>query len=134
MDYSKQESLFLALQDDDTKSSRSDASVVNSRKHVIVRKDGKKKNFITAFETNYGNTFVMNAKTNQPYDVRYGSKHEDGLFSVILATGETGQTPITLFYDNPEQYERHFRISLSKEAKHRWYKKQRVYNISRLST
>ena len=72
----------------------------------------------------------MNAKTNQPYDAKYGSKDEDGLFSIILATGEFGQTPPILFYDSPEEYERHFGVNLSKETKQRWHKKQLSYRLS----
>jgi hypothetical protein len=52
---------------------------------------------------------------------RVGSKDEDLFFSVILATGELGQAgPPTLFYDNPEQYERHFFTKLPKELKNTW--------------
>lgn len=133
MDYNKQESMFLAnLADDDSKSSKSDVCV-NSRKHVITRRDGKKKIFVTFFETNYGNDFVINAKTNQPYpQVRYGSRHEDGLFSVVYATGETGQTPAILFYDSPQEYERHFNLKLKNETKQRWNKKQLQYKLSML--
>lgn len=55
---------------------------------------------------------------------RVGSADEDLFFSVILATGETGQDPATLFYDNPEQYERHFYTKLSKEMKDYWLEKR----------
>jgi hypothetical protein len=135
MDYEKQ-SRFLPIpeNDEDSQSSKSLLKEFNNRKHSIVRKNphGRGKFFITAFETNYGNTFCVNARTNQPYDVKFGSKDEDRLFSVILATGETGQTPIILYYDNPEQYERHFNVFLSTGTKQRWHKKKNSYNISQL--
>jgi len=52
---------------------------------------------------------------------RVGSKDEDLFFSVILATGELGQGgPPTLFYDSPEQYERHFFTKVPKEMKNVW--------------
>lgn len=52
---------------------------------------------------------------------RVGSKDEDLFFSVLLATGELGQTAPLLFYDNPEQYERHFMIKLTQEKKDAWH-------------
>jgi len=55
---------------------------------------------------------------------RSGSKYEDLFFSVILATGEMGQNAPTLFYDNPEQYERHFFTELSQEIKDIWTEKK----------
>lgn len=49
-----------------------------------------------------------------------GSKDEDNFFSVILSTGETGPNPPLLFYDSPQQYERHFGVQISTETKSRW--------------
>lgn len=58
---------------------------------------------------------------------RTGTKDEDLFFTVVIATGELGQTPPTLFYDNPEQYERHFFTKLSQETKEDWlYKRDRA--------
>jgi hypothetical protein len=54
---------------------------------------------------------------------RTGTKDEDLFFSVILATGELGQEPSTLFYDNPEQYERHFMSKLTEAHKNTWRNK-----------
>ena len=55
---------------------------------------------------------------------RAGSRDEDLFFSVILATGELGQNAPALFYDNPEQYERHFFTKVSNEIKERWEDKK----------
>jgi hypothetical protein len=134
MEYEAQ-NRFLPVPENDETSQASKKSVgVNPRKHLIVRKNRQgKKAFITVFETTYGNTYCMNARTNQPYYAKFGSKDEDGLFSVILATGETGQTPLILFYDNPEQYERHFNITLSQTTKERWHKKKVGYGIGKLN-
>jgi hypothetical protein len=55
---------------------------------------------------------------------RVGTSDEDLFFSVILATGELGQEPMSLFYDNPEQYERHFFTKLSTEIKNAWLDKR----------
>jgi hypothetical protein len=41
-----------------------------------------------------------------------------------LATGELGQTAPVLFYDNPEQYERHFFTKVPQQLKDRWNEKR----------
>ena len=66
---------------------------------------------------------------NRPF--RVGTRDEDLFFTIILTTGELGQTPPTLFYDNPEQYERHFFTKLSRELKNDWENK-RNYAMSAL--
>lgn len=55
---------------------------------------------------------------------RVGTADEDLFFSVILATGESGQEAPVLFYDNPEQYERHFFTKLSNDVKDSWFDKR----------
>jgi len=136
MDYDKRNGFLPVPENDDESQSTKNSQRANPRKHLIVRKNprGRGKIFIMAFETTHGNTHCINARTNQVYSAKYGSRDEDGLFSVILATGETGQTPLTLFYDTPEQYERHFYLTLSPETKQRWQKKRVSYEISKLST
>jgi len=71
------------------------------------------------------NMFIRDAVTGvrcAPF--RVGTADEDLFFSVILATGETGRRePSVLFYDNPEQYERHFHTRVSAETKHAWMAK-----------
>lgn len=129
------ENRFLPTPENDETSQSTKSSILlkHPRKHTIIRGKGKDKRFITFFETNYGNKFCINAKSNHPYNAKYGSKDEDGLFSVILSTGETGQTPPVLFYDSPEEYERHFDVLVSKETKQRWHKKQLAYRLSLMS-
>ena len=59
---------------------------------------------------------------------RAGTKDEDLFFSVILATGElkdSGVAPV-LFYENPEQYERHFFTKISQQTKNKWLEKNRL--------
>jgi|LauGreDrversion4_2_1035121.scaffolds.fasta_scaffold625303_2 hypothetical protein len=77
------------------------------------------------------NRFIKNAVTGvieAPF--RVGSSDEDLFFSVMLSTGECGKTPPCLFYDSPEQYERHFYTTVSEETKLRWRNRyaQAVYN------
>lgn len=134
MDETK-ENRFLPIPENDetSQSTKSKNETKNPRKHVLVRGKGKKKEVITFYETNNSNLYCMNAVTNWEYSVKFGSRDEDKLFSVILATGETGQTPTILFYDSPEEYERHFNTRVSKEAKQRWNKKQINYKVSKLA-
>ena len=74
------------------------------------------------FETTLAaNRYIKNAITGAieaPF--RVGTEDEDLFFSVFLSTGECGPTPPCLFYDSPEQYERHFYTKVSDELKARW--------------
>ena len=67
---------------------------------------------------------IRNA-VNGGYETGYvvGSTDEDVFFSVILATGETGPTPATLYYDSPSQYEAHFGCKLTLDIKSKWMTK-----------
>lgn len=71
------------------------------------------------------NRFIRDAITGVrrvPY--RTGTPDEDLFFSVRLATGEGRYIDgSNLFYDNPEQYERHFRVVVPESIKERWYAK-----------
>jgi hypothetical protein len=85
---------------------------------------GKAQNeFIDYYETSSNpDVYIRDAisgAVRAPY--RTGTIDEDMFFSVRLATGE-GRTRggSNLFYDSPEQYERHFHIELSRELKEQW--------------
>jgi len=75
---------------------------------------------------NYPNAIIRNAITGTAFKfnsgeyARVGTYDEDLFFSVLLSTGETGQTPALLFYDNPEQYERHMEENFPQEGKENW--------------
>lgn len=68
-------------------------------------------------------SYIRNALTGHRYPYRVGTKEEDLLFKLGLATGELGQNASSLFYDSPEQYEKHFFTTVSNETKERWYAK-----------
>lgn len=51
---------------------------------------------------------------------RVGSMDEYQYFKVKLATGELGREGYSLFFDSPEQYERHMLSTLSTDVKHSW--------------
>lgn len=83
------------------------------------------------YETSmYPETRIRNAVTGYRYrddhpKLKYlvGSRQEDLFFKVTIANGETGNNPVKLYYDNPEQFEKHQRILLSQPIKEKWSKK-----------
>lgn len=91
-------------------------------------KTGKNKTNITGFSTSYhrGST-IRNAATGY-FESNYmgkpiykvGSIDEDLFFRVSLSVNGSGPEPRKLFYDSPEQYERHFSATISNETKEKW--------------
>ena len=85
---------------------------------------GKNQNvFVEYYETSSNpHVYIRDALSGAvraPY--RTGTKDEDLFFSVRLATGESRHPGgSNLFYDSPEQYERHFKVELSREFKENW--------------
>ena len=69
------------------------------------------------------NRLIRDAVTGVRTQYRTCTADEDLFFSICMATGETGQEPAILFYDNPEQYERHFKTKVSNETKTQWIAK-----------
>lgn len=102
----------------------SDEKQALNKPNTVIRIDPvkSKRVKVTFFETLLTpNRFIKNAVTGAleaPF--RVGTKDEDLFFSVMLSTGECGQNPPCLFYDSPEQYERHFFTIVSDDAKLRW--------------
>ena len=87
--------------------------------------DGKYYKSITI--ENYGSahrgSLIRNAVTGLRYDFFVGSKEESTLFKVNDATGyNERKEPLTLFYDSPEQYEKHHFTTVSPEIKQKWVK------------
>ena len=98
-------------------------------------KMGRNKPSITGFSTSYHpGVTIRNAATGY-FESDYmgkpmykvGSIDEDLFFRVSLSVNGVGPDPRKLFYDNPEQYERHFRTTISNETKEKWTNK---YNIA----
>jgi hypothetical protein len=84
---------------------------------------------------NYGSahrgTLIRNAVTGLRYDILVGSKEESTLFKVTDATGYNGRKdPLTLFYDSPEQYEKHNFTNVSQETKQKWVRNALYINTS----
>jgi hypothetical protein len=66
-----------------------------------------------------------------------GSTQEDIFFKVLISTGEpeiysrdNKKTTVLLFYDSPEQYERHQKMTLPQILKEKWQEKNRLRIIA----
>ena len=69
-------------------------------------------------------TTIINAVTGQKYPGHFVGKFEEDLyFKVMLCSGENGPNPVTLFYDSPAQYEKHFYREISQKTKEDWFEK-----------
>jgi hypothetical protein len=89
--------------------------------HTVRRVVGRKMVKVSFYETtNTPNNYIRNAVSGAMMPYRVSSLDEDLFFSVLLATGETGPTSALLFYDNPEQYEQHFNVTLPSNAVDDW--------------
>ena len=94
--------------------------------HLIKRqsKDGKMHN-VEVFSSGCQGNIIRNAISGSYYyGDRVGSKQEDLYYKVCISTGEVGKDTISLFYDSPEQYERHMYATVDSENKQRWLEKQ----------
>jgi hypothetical protein len=94
--------------------------------HLIKRqgKDGKWHN-VEVFSSGSQGSTIRNAISGSYYHGdRVGSKNEDFYYKVGISTGDVGRDSITLFYDSPEQYERHMYTTVSSEHKQMWSEKQ----------
>ena len=66
--------------------------------------------------------------TGARMSTRIGSRHEFNFFKVRMSgikRETTENTPITLFYDSPEHFERHQRTSLPDDIKQKWWREHR---------
>jgi hypothetical protein len=63
---------------------------------------------------------------------KVGSYDEDLYYKVIVCTGENTKAhePIVLYYNNPEQFERHHGVVISNEDKNKWYEKRKQQMLS----
>jgi hypothetical protein len=88
--------------------------------------DGKYRKYIIV--DNYGSgpygSLARNAITGLTYNIKVGSKDEDLLFKVSLTTCRPKRRdPLTLYYDSPEQYEKHHIVCVSNAIKQKWLEK-----------
>jgi hypothetical protein len=79
---------------------------------------------IGLFSSGVQGTTIRNAVTGARYPgALVGSQAEDLYYKVALCTGETKMERPTLFYDNPEQYERHMHCTVPESCKKPWFNK-----------
>ena len=87
--------------------------------------DRKIKN-ITVYASGSQGTTIRNACTGiKIAGYKVGSVDEDFLFSVIISCSEIPgrREPLVLFYDSPEQYERHLFSIIQQHEKREWVEK-----------
>lgn len=102
--------------------------------NYVYRKVNEKMAKVEFFETSSTpNMYIRDAISGSRLLFRTGTPDEDLFYSVRLSTGENKRREgATLFYDNPEQYERHFYTTVSQETKDAWLNK--VLNARRIRT
>ena len=89
-----------------------------------VNKKSNKKVKIGCYMAGPPGTTIINALTGQKYPGHIVGKYDEDLyFKVMLCSGENGPNPVTLFYDTPAQYERHFYRTVSQNSKDEWIDK-----------
>lgn len=71
---------------------------------------------------------IRNAETGSYYKYKVGTNEEGLLFKVALATGElrARNSSNVLFYDSPEQYEKHLMAEIHEEIKDKWVNKKKL--------
>jgi hypothetical protein len=94
-----------------------------------------KKLLVSVYASGQTGSTIRNAVTGEKQTgYKVGNYDEDLFFSVSISSGHQSLTklgrrdPITLFFDNPEQYERHMHVKLPVDTKLAWNHK---YNVTR---
>ena len=113
--------------DDDTmfsevksKRKRMDAYLNSDPSHKII---GKKQDRLEYYAScNILGMPIRNAVTGiREYNMPIGSiSIEAQFFKVCYAANYSTNTPDTLYYDSPEQFERHMRCNVNSKTKHAW--------------
>lgn len=107
---------------------RSDKDFYSYKRKVFVNGEGSRVVKIEAYSSPLlSNGFIRNAVTGNRMEHRVGSKYED-LYFKLMDVCPGNHTPLNnlprkLFYDNPEQCERHLYRPISKDIKEKWLEK-----------
>ena len=96
------------------------------------RVSGKKKNKIEYYITCLSpGTSIRNAITGiREFNLKVGNpSHEDQFFKIRYAGNYINNVtgPESLYYDNPEQCERHLKLNIRQSSKNKW---QNKYNVA----
>uniref|UniRef100_A0A6C0B9B0 Uncharacterized protein n=1 Tax=viral metagenome TaxID=1070528 RepID=A0A6C0B9B0_9ZZZZ len=89
----------------------------DKRCHIIQRKN---KRTITVFSSGSHGSYIRNAISGAYTNDIVGSADEDSYFRVSCPCGSERKK---LFFQSPEQYERHFDCNLEKDQKKNWAKR-----------
>lgn len=94
--------------------------------HIVKRQSKDRKwHSVEVFSSGcQGNTIRNAISGSYYYGDRVGSKQEDFYYKVGISTSDVGRDTISLFYDSPDQYERHMYATVNSENKQRWIDKQ----------
>lgn len=94
-------------------------------RHITIN-NNKKKVKTEIYKTPIAQgTRIRNAVSGLYDNTHVGKYDEDLYFKVSLCAGESGQDPTHLYYESPEQYEKHFLITVDKSIKEKWFQKYR---------
>ena len=85
-------------------------------------KKGEEYVFRGPFSSNVMGNPIVNAITGVKYPWNVGSFEENHLWKVVNCSRFT---PMTYFYDSPEQHEAHKRVTIDPESKAAWYTLQK---------
>jgi hypothetical protein len=99
-------------------------TIKTTRTTTRQSKDNKRHNVEVFVSGDQGSTIRNAISGSYYYGDRVGSKQEDLYFKVSISTGELGKDSVVLFYDTPEQYERHMYATVDSETKQMWLEKQ----------
>jgi len=103
-----------------------DAYKLNDKSyHKLYRPGGDKNDKVGVYSTNSTpGSLIRDAVTGATHYLHcVGSHYEDLYFKTGFATGEFGSETKTMFFDSPEQYERHLNATVSQRNKTTWTNK-----------
>ena len=98
--------------------------------YSLKRKVNKNRVNVDVYASGELGTNIRNAISGEYYyGYKVGTTKEDLFYKTSVSTFETGNESVLLFFENPEQYERHFYTQVDAADKERWYSK---YNDAKL--
>jgi hypothetical protein len=98
--------------------------------YSLKRKVNNNKVNVDVYASGGLGTNIRNAISGEYYHgYKIGTKKEDLFYKTSVSTIETGNEAVVLFFENPEQYERHFYTQVDAADKERWYSK---YNEAKM--
>ena len=93
-------------------------------RRVLQDNDKVKNKKIVVYSSGSLGSQIRNAVTGFYTKDIVGSSDEDLYFSCILATGELRKGSVTLFFDSPEQCEKHLYQLFGEDTKSKWNTKR----------